>query len=206
MVFNHVFEAIKDKILPQIPGATASWITQIINIWNEQAVKDLLNGKTVISDKVINDYLAKTSSAKVSEIRVYAKENNVVEIHLLSEKWGLIQLAGLIAEVKHDTLQSTLTFQLLRKELLGKRFISWLFSLFRISWFTKIFGTIEFGEGIAVSVDGDCIKMDFKERLNKTTLAKMQVQDKSLLNVIRVNDIKAETGQFILDVCLDIKP
>jgi len=25
MVFNHVLETIKDKILPQIPGVTASW-------------------------------------------------------------------------------------------------------------------------------------------------------------------------------------
>ena len=206
MVFAHVLETIKDKVLPQFPGTTTSWITQIINIWNEQTVKDLLNGKAVISEKVINDYLAQTSSAKMPEIRVYAKQNNVVEIHLLSEKWGMIQLAGLIAEVKHDALQSRLTFQLLRKELVGKRFISWLFSLLRISWFTKLFGTIEFGEGIAVSADGDCIKMDFKERLNKITLAKMQVQGKSLLSTIVVNDVKVKAGQFTLDVCLDIKP
>lgn len=203
MVFNHILETIKDKVLPQFPAVTANWITQIISIWNEQTVKDLLNGKAVISDKIINDYLAQTSSAKVAEIRVYAKQNNVVEIHLLSERWGLIQLNGLISEVKHDSQQSTLTFQLLRKQLVGNRLISWLFSLFRLSWLTKVFGTSEFGEDMVVSVNDDYIKIDFKERLNKTTLAKMQVQGRSLLNLIMVNDAKAEAGQFVLDVCLD---
>ena len=119
MVFNSVLETIKDKVLPQFSGATVNWMRQMINIWNEQTVKNLLDGKVVISDTVINDYLIQTSSAKIPEIRVHAKEDNSVAIHLLSEKCGQIQLNGLSEEVKHDAVQSTLTFRLLRKELVG---------------------------------------------------------------------------------------
>ena len=80
MVFNSVLETIKDKVLPQFSGATVNWMRQMINIWKEQTVKNLLDGKVVISDTVINDYLIQTSSAKIPEIRVHAKEDNSVGV------------------------------------------------------------------------------------------------------------------------------
>ena len=202
-MFKTVLKKVQETILPQFSVSVDAWITELIKIWDEQTLKDILNGKVVISEKVINDYLAKHSlDNDVQELCVYAKADNVVEIHLLSKKWGIIRLVCLILEVKHDTLQSTLTFQLLRKEFVGKRFMSWLFSLLRISWFTKLFGRIEFGEGITVVFNSDCMKIDFKERLNIMKLAKIQVQGTSLLNVIRVTGAKATEGQVILDVSL----
>ncbi|MEA4834431.1 MAG: hypothetical protein VB133_04765 [Anaeromusa sp.] len=195
MLLQTVIRQIQGTVLPHLPADL-----EVVNLLDAQTLRELLNGKVAISDQVVNKYLAIEGQG----LCVYAKPDNVVEIIKETSQWGTICLLASVTTIIHDDKQSTIALQVREKKVIGKCIVSWVLSMCKMSWLTKLVGNPALGEGLAVSVDGDCITVDFKKKLSTTKLATMKLQDKSILNMVRVYSGKTMDGKIILDVCLNI--
>lgn len=195
MLLQTVIRQIQGTVLPHFPADL-----EVVNLLDAQTLRELLNGTVAISDQVVNKYLA----IEEQGLCVYAKPDNVVEIIKETSQWGTICLLASVTTIIHDDKQSTIALQVREKKVIGKCIVSWVLSMCKMSWLTKLVGNPALGEGLAVSVDGDCITVDFKKKLSTTKLATMKLQDKSILNMVRVYSGKTMDGKIILDVCLNI--
>lgn len=158
-----------------------------------QDIRELLDGKVNLPDEVTNELLEKQleKSPKVKAVTVHSKENGRLEIQVATDtKLGDVKVSGTIKEFVVNDKDAYAVYRIKGKKLLNHGGLTgWLFSNISLSMLNKWAGHVDL-TNIPVKVDGNTVRVDFRDALLQSDYAKKSIGGYKLLDVLRVSGAK----------------
>lgn len=188
----------------------ADTVRMLKEFGSKQTLQGLIDGKIIITDKLINELLLAKSigngqQGSNEELKVFFKNDNRIEFHSRSKARGYFTAYGTIQEIRHDKSGSLIKIKLQKKELKNKGLRSWLISNFSLGFVTALAGSpIDLGDNIKTRVKGNTVYVDFKECLAKSALGQVELIGVKFTDCIIISGAKTYDGYLELDTNLNM--
>ena len=172
-----------------------------------QDIRELVDGKVNLPDEVTNDLLQKQleKSPKVKAVAVHSRKNGRLDIQVDTDtKLGSVKLSGTIENFVVNKDEAYAVYRIKGKKLLNHGGLTgWLFSNLSLSLLNKWAGHVDL-ENLPVKVDGNTVRVDFRDALLQSDYAKKSVGGYKLLDVLRINGAKPVQDNIQLQTDLDV--
>ena len=191
-----------------IPQETVTKTLDLItNTWDAQTLNNLLQGKVVITEDVLNTYLTYQlkNNGEVDSLQVVFP-NGKVQVTAVTTKMGKVVLNSNLLTLRHSSNESVMILDVIDKQLIDKAILSWLVSWVSLGVVARFLGPIKFGEGITVHVEKNRVTVNFRERLQAALPDSMQIFGKPLRDVVIIDEARVLNGAIELTCKLDVSP
>lgn len=155
-----------------------------------QDIRDLLNGQVNLPDEVTNDLLKKQleKTPKIKDITVHSKKNGRLEIQADTDtELGGVKVSGTIEQFVVNQEEAYAVYRIKGKKLLNHGGLTgWLFSNLSLSLLNKWAGHVNL-DNVPVKVDGNTVRVDFRDALMQSDFAQRSIGGYKLLDVLRID-------------------
>jgi len=182
---------------------------QEFSIWDKYALKALINRKITISDNVLNKYLrsltSKHTERDLKELEFHSLNGNIFQLNAVTNKIGKVKMKFEILEMKHNNKKSFIKLELKSKEIVKKAALSWALSKMTAGMLSKFFGDANLGEGMKLSIKGNIIVLDFRDRLQEAKAGMLSIKGQPLLNAVHINGVTTHKDYLEFNTDLKVK-
>lgn len=182
---------------------------QEFSIWDKYALKALINRKIIISDNVLNKYLrsltSKHTERDLKELEFHSLNGNIFQLNAVTNKIGKVKMKFEILEMKHNNKKSFIKLELKSKEIVKKAALSWALSKMTAGMLSKFFGDANLGEGMKLSIKGNIIVLDFRDRLQEAKAGMLSIKGQPLLNAVHINGVTTHKDYLEFNTDLKVK-
>lgn len=184
----------------------SGFITTMQETWDLQTFENLEQGKVAVPDHVINEYLASTidGSEQVREIKIASLEDNKLRITATTAKAGRVVLVCKVEQFEHDKDHSVIKLRALDKKLPDKPLLSWIFSRVSLAMVTKITGSINPGDGLALTIHGNEATINFHQALSSSKMGQAEVFGYKPMDYLVIHESIPQNGYVIFKTNLDL--
>ena len=199
------------SIITRLLGIPQETVTKtldlITNTWDAQTLNNLLQGKVVITEDVLNTYLTYQlkNNCEVDGLQVLFP-NGKVQVTAVTAKMGNVVLNSNLHTLRHNRNESVMILDVFDKQLPDKALLSWLASWVSLGVVARLFGPLEFGDGITVHMEKNRVTVNFHERLRTTLPDLKQIFGKPLRDVVIIDEARVLNGAIELTCKLDVSP
>ena len=204
-------------IIEYFPGITWGQVSEVVedygpviqvlqHTWSHQTFQEIMQGQVTVPDEVLNNAIAECISDKdaINSLEVHSKENGRLEIKADTKKIGRIELSGNIEEFVHNKDKSSVTYSVRERALKDHGLASWFFSRISLSMAQKLFGKLDFGDNLPVSVKGNHVTVDFSEAIKNSQLGTTKLEGYSISDMVEVQEAVPHDGYITLKTKLNI--
>ncbi|MPM50788.1 hypothetical protein SDC9_97531 [bioreactor metagenome] len=199
-----------DSIRVWATTAKVADVTGLVNTlqetWDLQTFENIEQGRVAVPDHVINEYLAEAvqGSDQVKELKITSLEDNKLRITALTPKAGHVVLVCKIEQFEHNKNHSVIKLKALDKKLPDKPLASWIFSKVSLAMVTKITGTINPGDGMAITIHGNQATLDFHQALANSKLGQAEAFGYKPIDYLVIHEAVPQNGYVVFKTNLDL--
>ena len=158
-----------------------------------QDIRELLGGRVNMPDEVTNDLLKKQleKTPKIRDLSVHSRKNGRLEIQVATDtELGGVKVSGTIEDFVVNKDEAYAMYRIKGKKLLNHGGLTgWLFSNLSLSLLNKWAGHVDL-ENLPVKVDGNTVRVDFRDALLQSDYAQKTIGGYKLLDVLRISGAK----------------
>lgn len=199
-----------ESVMMWVTTAKVEDVSGLVNTlqetWDLQTFENLEQGRVAVPDHVINEYLAEAiaGSEQVKELKITSLDDNKLRITALTPKAGRIIFTCKVEQFEHDKNHSVIKLRALDKKLPDKPLVSWIFSRVSLAMVTKLTGSINPGEGMAVAVHGNQVTINFHQALTNSKLGQAEAFGYKPIDYLVINEAVPEKGHVIFKTSLNL--
>ena len=213
------------------PGISAESISEAVedyqpewqviqHTWSNETLKEIMQGKVSVPDSVINEAIAESLKAEsggsdagddgpgaeppVTELKLTSRENGRLEIFANTKKIGRVEFSGTIEEFVHNKEDSHVTYRVRERALKDHGLASWFFSRISMSLSQKLFGKLDLGESLPITIKGNYITVDCRKALEQSKLAKAEIKGYPVLDMLEIKNAVPHDGYIMFETRLNI--
>ena len=208
------------------PGISAESISEAVedyqpawqvikHTWSNETLKEIMQGKVSVPDSVINEAIAESLQAEkdgseaaaeppVTELKLTSRENGRLEIFANTKKIGRVEFSGTIEEFVHNKEDSHVTYRVRERALKDHGLASWFFSRISMSLSQKLFGKLDLGESLPITIKGNYITVDCRKALEQSKLAKAEIKGYPVLDMLEIKNAVPHDGYIMFETRLNI--
>lgn len=222
-----IFMDMPAIIAEYLPGISAESISAAVedyqpawkviqHTWNNETLKEIMQGKVSVPDDVINEAIAERLKSEadggageapeppVTELRLVSRENGRLDIFAHTKKLGRVEFSGTIEEFVHKAEDSHVTYRVRERALKDHGLASWFFSRISMSMSQKLFGKLDLGESLPTSIKGNYITVDCRKALEQSELARAEIKGCRLLDMLEIENAVPHDGYIMFKTKLNI--
>ena len=185
------------------------FLSVVKETWNRQTLMEILSGNIAVPDEEINKLIKENLEKRkkpgnLTDLTIVSRQDGRLEIQAATKRLGRIEMIGQIKECVHDGERSYITYQMQERALKDQGLLSWIVSRISLSMTAKLFGDLNFSDDLPVTIRGNRVTVDFKERLKNSSLAQKTYNGVSLLQIIKVEQAVPHDGYIVFKTSLEI--
>ena len=159
-------------------------------VLDSNTLTELRHGKVFITDKALNDVMAKQISKSdtpiIENFISSSHSDGKMEIEISLQKLGTVVLIGSIQEFRCKNGNAIISYQVEEHRIRETKIISWLFSQISLGVMQKFIDIDKIHEDIDVNINGNLIIIDLSRLLASSRLGTTEVNGIRIIDMLEI--------------------